>query len=219
MATTCPACGAELRFQSSASIMATCSFCQSLILRTDMNLHTIGKSSDVAEDMSVIQLGSQGKYANSNFMVVGRIQMKWSGGFWNEWFITFDDGRQGWLADAQGSLMISFADPRFKKFPQPDHIELNQAFKMSDLKTYYVKDIKQATVHSILGELPFSQQIDQEKQTFDLSCIEGNFATLDYDLAKTKMPVCYLGSWQTVQSLQLSSLRQFEGWPLPAGIK
>jgi hypothetical protein len=34
--------------------------------------------------------------------VVGRIQLRYDAGFWNEWYILFDDGSAGWLSDASG---------------------------------------------------------------------------------------------------------------------
>lgn len=210
---SCPSCGAELVFQSSISLMSTCSFCQSLVVRRDLDIEALGKTSMAHEDMSVIQLGSRGKYANVSFSVMGRVQLKWDGGFWNEWFIAFEDGKSGWLAEAQGSLMISFLDQRFKKFPRRESIVIGDHFQMSDLQSYFVKDIRTATVCSILGELPFVQKIGQTKMTYDLSSEEGGFATFDYDAKDMLEPACYLGRWQTIQSLHLVSLREFEEWP------
>ncbi len=213
---SCPSCGAELIFQSAVSIMSTCSFCQSLVLRRDLDVESLGKTSLAIEDMSVIQLGSRGKYLNISFSVVGRIQLKWDGGFWNEWFVAFEDGKSGWLAEAQGSLMMSFLDLRFRKFRRRDDIAIGDSFQMSDTKYYFVKDIRKARVCSILGELPFAQRVGQEKLTYDLSSEEGGFATFDYDAEDKQEPTCYLGKWQTVQSLNLSSLREFEGWSQPS---
>ncbi|MFN7906148.1 MAG: DUF4178 domain-containing protein [Pseudobdellovibrionaceae bacterium] len=212
---SCPSCGADLIFQSSISIFATCSFCQSTVVRKDMDLESLGKTGQVIEDMSVIQLGTRGTFDKSAFQIIGRIQMKWDGGFWNEWFAGFDDGKVGWIAEAQGSLMISFEDPRFKKFPLQQSLLVNTRLQMSDLKYYFVKDIRRAEVVSTVGELPLTQVLGQFKITYDLSSEEGGFATLDYGVESNRDPLCYLGSWQTVQSLKLTSLREFEGWVLP----
>ena len=218
MSTTfaCPSCGAELVFQSSISLLATCSFCQSMVVRRDMNLENLGKNSAVVEDMSVVQLGTRGIYRKNAFQVLGRVQMTWDGGYWNEWFVYFENGSSAWLAEAQGSLMMTFPDPRFKKFPRQEDLVLNGALQMSNLHYYYIKDLREATVTSTMGEIPQLQKPGDERFLADLSSEEGGFATLDYDLAGRQDPVCYLGTWETIQSLQLTDLREFEGWPIPS---
>lgn len=195
--------------------MTTCSFCQSMVVRRDMNLEDLGKNSAVIEDMSVIQLGTRGVYNKTSFQVLGRVQLQWDGGYWNEWFVDFENGSTAWLAEAQGSLMITFIDPRFKKFPRRQDFKVGQSLQMSNLRYYHIKDIRTATIKSTMGEIPHLLKPGQERTIIDLSSEEGGFASLDYDTSDRTEPICYLGTWETVQTLKLSSLREFDGWPLP----
>jgi hypothetical protein len=39
--------------------------------------------------------------------VVGRIQLRYSAGIWNEWYLLFDDGATGWLGDSSGMYTIT----------------------------------------------------------------------------------------------------------------
>ncbi|MEX8323918.1 DUF4178 domain-containing protein, partial [Klebsiella pneumoniae] len=105
----CPACGAPVELKSAAAVMAVCSFCKSTLLRDGETLSDIGKMSAVLEDYARVQIGTTGRYKNKAFTVVGRIQSRYDAGFWNEWYVLFDDGTDGWLAEASGQVTMTFA--------------------------------------------------------------------------------------------------------------
>ena len=89
----CPQCGAPVSFTSAASVMAVCGACRST-LQDAASVRRIGEAAEVLED-SPICLGAAGKYENKRFDVVGRIQMRYDDGFWNEWYLWFEDGSDG----------------------------------------------------------------------------------------------------------------------------
>src|ERR1043165_6717676 len=97
---SCPSCGAEVSFRSSASVMAVCEYCRSTLLKDAESVKDIGKMSEVLEDYSPIQINTSGVFQDRAFTVVGRIQLRYDAGFWNEWYVFFDDGTNGWLSDA-----------------------------------------------------------------------------------------------------------------------
>ena len=106
--TVCPSCGAPVQFQSAASILAICEYCKSTLVRHDLNLEDIGKMAQLQTDGSPLQLRAEGKYRGVHFGVVGRIQLRFERGLWNEWHLLFDDMRSGWLGEAQGTYAVSF---------------------------------------------------------------------------------------------------------------
>ena len=86
---------------------AVCEFCRSTLLRTGEDLKNLGRMADLLDDTSRIQIGSEGTFRSRHFLVVGRIQLKYEAGLWNEWHILFDDGRSAWLAEAAGEYIVS----------------------------------------------------------------------------------------------------------------
>ncbi len=116
---SCPACGGEVSFQSVASIFSVCPYCRMMLVRKDLNVETYGKMAELPPDTSVLQIGTSGKYQNKSFSLVGRVRQSWSDGFWNEWYALFDDTTEGWLAEAQGFYMMSFAAPELEKWAPP----------------------------------------------------------------------------------------------------
>ena len=83
---TCPSCGAPAAFRSALSIYVVCEFCRSTLLRSGEDLQNLGRMADLLEDSSRLQIGSEGTFGGRHFVIVGRIQMKYDAGFWNEWY-------------------------------------------------------------------------------------------------------------------------------------
>ena len=96
----CPACGAPVVFRSSVSFHVVCEFCRSTLVRHGGNLENLGKMADLLEDASPIQLATEGSYRGVHFAVVGRIQLRYTAGIWNEWYLLLkNDKKKGqiWL--------------------------------------------------------------------------------------------------------------------------
>jgi len=105
---SCPSCGAEMVFHSGLSVYAVCPYCRSTVVRHDVDLEAIGTMATLPDDMSPLQIGTDGFYQGTRFSLVGRMKIGWKDGSWNEWFMLADDGRKGWLAEAQGFYAVSF---------------------------------------------------------------------------------------------------------------
>ena len=104
----CPSCGAAVNFQSKASVFAVCSFCKSTLVRQDIDLKAIGKMSELQDDLTPFQVGTTGMFFQEKFELVGRLKIPYQDGFWNEWYALFGDGKEAWLAEAQGFLGLCF---------------------------------------------------------------------------------------------------------------
>ena len=129
---SCPACGGQVVFKSRASIYAVCSYCKSTLLRQDMELEKYGSVAEVQWDQPPLQIGTRGKYGFNPFEVIGRYRMAWAEGYWNEWYILFDDGRDGWLAEAQGFYAVLFEDVRGNVPPPLEKFSVGRLLNFSE---------------------------------------------------------------------------------------
>lgn len=205
----CPQCGAKVEFRWSGAVQAVCSFCRSILVRTDLDLKKVGTVSDVAmEDASPIQINTEGVYDKKAFVVVGRIIYEYDQGGWNEWYLMFNDGGFGWLSDAQLEWSVTNQfDSRGvphspDKFKPGDKLTLGQT-------NFEVTTITRAHYKGVEGQLPF-EYWDKSKVTFvDLRTHGREFATLDYS---DPQPLLYIGRFVEFEELCLTNLRQFEGW-------
>ncbi|MBT7611011.1 MAG: DUF4178 domain-containing protein [Bacteriovoracaceae bacterium] len=208
----CPSCGGEINFRSKTSVFAVCGFCLSNIVRHDVDLSLLGKQSELQEDMSPITIGSLGKFNNVPFFVCGRIIVRWEDGYWNEWYITFKNGTDGWLVEAQGDFAILTAAPSSIQIPASKDVVVGNRINLGS-ESFVATDIKTMTCVGSEGELPFNGIEGRESVSIDLEKSDGQFATIEYN-ADDGMS-CYLGRYISLNKLKMIGLREFEGWGRP----
>src|SRR5207247_239377 len=124
------------------------------LVRHDLDIENLGRMADLKVDGSPIRLGAQGRYREVHFGLIGRIQLRYERGIWNEWHILFDDGRSGWLGEAQGTYAITFLTPAAAELPRFNELTIGRKV---DLKSgvFRVANIESSTCISGEGELPF----------------------------------------------------------------
>ncbi len=209
-AVPCPNCGAPAVFTWSGSVQATCRFCRSVLVRTDVDAARIGEWADLAPDPSPFQLGVRGAYRGLAFGVIGRIVYAHETGRWNEWHLLFADGASGWLSDAQLQYAVTRLRPGVASVPPAGKIRIGGTFTWDDV-AYQVTAITRARYAGVEGELPF-RTWGRETATFvDLRTADRRFATIDYSDGEDA-PAVYLGASVDVADLALAHLRRFEGW-------
>jgi len=205
---SCPSCGAPVVFKSASSVFAVCEYCQSTLVRHDQALEDIGKMAALVEDRSPLQLGAEGSYKGVHFALIGRIQVKYSQGYWNEWHLLFDDMRTGWLSEAGGEYVLTFAQYVPDQLPQFAELKIGQRFVLAS-QTWTVSNIEKAECVAGQGELPFKVGAGYPLAAVDLRN-GANFATLDYSETP---PLLFVGAAVEFKSLKMNNLR--EGMAIP----
>jgi hypothetical protein len=203
----CPNCGAPILFHWSSSVQTTCPHCQSILIRTDVNLEKVGVVSDLPPDSSPIQLGTAGTYENHAFTVAGRIIYDYAEGSWNEWHIVLNNGSSAWLSDAQSQYVVTVAF-QSKPLPALASVHLGDRFTWNQI-AFGVTAITTARYRGVEGELPFAYWDIQGATFVDLRSAAGDFATIDYSDSE---PMLYVGKTVEFEALRLKNLREFEGW-------
>jgi hypothetical protein len=209
---SCPNCGAAIEFLWSAAVQTTCPFCRSILVRHDVDLEKVGVVGDLPPDASPIQRGTEGRWRNQSFVVVGRIIYEHDRGTWNEWHLRFGDGTSGWLSDA----LLEYAVSRLAEHPAPfkdlARMGVGDVVRHGDEK-FVVSTLTEAHYRGVEGELPFEYWDHGVELFVDLDTdgtIEpARIATLDYS---DVVPVAYVGSYVTLDELALRNMRTIEGW-------
>jgi len=201
----CPSCGAEVVFKSSVSVFTVCAYCKSMIVRHDMDLEALGTMAEVPDDVSPLKIGTRGRDSSGRFEIIGRLKMSWSEGYWNEWFLLFEDGRHGWLAEAMGFLMLSFEVTKAVKVPEADDIKIGKAYDVAPGRTFFADDIKETTCIASEGELPFQGMSGRTTTSIDLSNSAGEFANIEH--SKQDGVSVFIGKYVQFEALDLSNLR------------
>ena len=201
----CPQCGAPVKFSSTASVMAVCGACRSTLLKDAESVKRIGEMADVLEDYSPICLGAGGTYNRKRFQVIGRIQLRYEDGFWNEWYLWFDDGSDGWLSDASGQYAVTHRRAAKSRltFPSFDRIKPGSEFNL-DGQRFIASDVRTCQATSAQGELPFVLGDGWTARVADFRSASA-FLTLDYSDGDT--PELYIGRAFDLSHMQAASLR------------
>src|ERR1051325_4695761 len=105
----CPSCGAPVTFKLGSSIVVVCEYCNTVIARKDREITDLGKVADIVDTRSPLEVGTAGYFEGVPFTLTGRAQIAHPlGGVWDEWYAAVEDGRWGWLAEAQGHFYMTF---------------------------------------------------------------------------------------------------------------
>jgi hypothetical protein len=183
--------------------MAVCEFCRTGVLRDAGSVRDLGKIADVLEDYSPIQLGTSGTWGGRPFTVIGRLQLRYDAGFWNEWYLLFDDGATGWLGDASGQYTITSLLDERSRLPAFDQLAPGQRYVVAG-QAWIAADVRTARCTGGQGELPFKVGDGWEARVADLRA-GGKFVTLDY--SDGEAPAVYSGAAVTLDALKPQLLR------------
>lgn len=215
----CPQCGAEVKFLSSLSLWIVCPYCDSTLVRTDLDVQSIGKMSELRPDISPLQVGTTGTYKDRPFTVAGRIRNCWSDGEWNEWFIvfsTFSPGNPstGWIAEAQGEWMLSYSLQMNTDQKEALALSLRTARPGHSLKVdgteFSLTDTRVIVCEGSEGELPFRCPKGRRSTVFDFRNQEGRFASID--LSAEEELLCFVGEFVEFGDFKFKNLRELNDW-------
>lgn len=177
---SCPSCGAPLSFRP-GTLVAVCPYCKALAARRDRDPELIGKVADLVDTGSPLALGATGRHTGRAFALAGRVQLKHPlGGVWDEWYLALDDGRWGWLAEAQGRFYLTFTQAPRGALPTPGDLQPGGLADLGQDGLWTVDEVSEAAFHSAEGEIPWAVEPGATYRYADLSGRNGAFATLDY---------------------------------------
>ncbi|MEW5929421.1 MAG: DUF4178 domain-containing protein [Gemmatimonadota bacterium] len=200
----CPSCGGPVEFHWAGAVQTVCTYCQSVLVRHDLDLEAVGRKSLPPPVTSPIQLGTRGRYRDRGFTVTGRIAYEYERGGWSEWHLAMSDGSSGWLSDAQAEYAVSFLAPDPGPLPGPSEIRKGQRFSWGGTE-YQAASVTRARYVGVEGELPFEYWDKEQVPFVDLRTADGRFGTLDYS---EPAPLLFLGEYVDFGSLKLTDLRE-----------
>ncbi|MGN6929680.1 DUF4178 domain-containing protein, partial [Neisseria sp. P0015.S010] len=178
--TDCPSCGAPVEAHSASAVTLVCGYCNSMLVRKDNGVVDSGRDSALLEDFSPLQIGTSGTFVAQRFTLVGRLQVQYDDGAWNEWYALFDDGRAGWLSEA-GDLYVMTMPVEIDNPPKFEDTQAGFSELTFQDKHYIASDVRKISLKraAAQGELPFVLKEDTENRVSDWRC-ENLFITLDY---------------------------------------
>lgn len=207
--------------RSAALPYVTCAYCQTLIRRHGEGLEAIGKSAVLPFDVSPIQLGTTGGFAEIRFSVVGRVRWGWSDGSWNEWLLDCSDGKQRWLGEAMGSFMLTEEFPELlqrselAQFASGGSVARGTRLVLEG-EEFEASDIKTARCLGSEGDLPRPTPAGAEMLSIDFRGTNGGAISLQRDSDGAS---AWFGAALELAQLAPKNLRPLDGWAIPADLR
>lgn len=124
---TCPKCSRSVQRKLKDSALVLCSNCNAKVYGT---IDIPADSHGVPDDLSLIQIGTKGKYLNKKFEIVGRVRMQMKDDFRSLWCAMYDDDKNPVLWICQSLESLAFGADTFKQFPPNSDIDMNAAGKV-----------------------------------------------------------------------------------------
>lgn len=177
----CPSCGAEIDFAPGAGKVKVCEFCSTVVMRGAANLENLGKVAELVDTDSPLKLMLSGRHSGTPFTVVGRLQKVHDTGdgsdygAWDEWYLSFDDGRSAWLSESEGQWNLMF--PLSNQQP-PSFEDANPGteFQLKGTR-FVVEERSHARTVSAQGQLP---DFHSDHPFVDATGPKGVFVSIDY---------------------------------------
>lgn len=198
----CPTCGSPVSFRSEFSTHAVCGACETLLVRQGAQLEQLGKVAELQPDGSPLRIGSQGIYEGTAFELIGRIQLSFGDGYWNEWHVLFSNGNTGWLGEAMGEYFINSLVKTNGGLPSLHELSPGDGLSLAG-EAFIATSTVTSTLVSYEGEIPFLVEPGVPFETVDLRSPSGKAATIDYS---EEPPLLFMGEYLPFESYRFQGL-------------
>ncbi len=103
---SCPSCGVAIEGTTAHTRSLSCPHCSNWVYFGSNGWESAGLFEHAIDAPSMLQLGKSGKLTDRHFVVRGRVRMRYEDGYWDEWWLEFEDGDHQWLEEDDGSYRL-----------------------------------------------------------------------------------------------------------------
>ncbi len=171
----CPSCRAPVEFAPGAGQVKICEHCNTVVLRGEAKLEQLGKVAELVDTDSPLSVKLDGRYSGTPFVVVGRLQKANETGTWDEWCLSFEDGRTAWLAESEGAWHLLFPVSGVN-VPKASELKPLSKFSLHD-RVFVTEECDSAYTASAEGQLP---DYHLKYLYCDATGAQGVFASIEY---------------------------------------
>jgi hypothetical protein len=197
----CPACGAGHDTYNPGIITIVCEYCGNAVYWDEKKIKNAGQQSILPEGFSRLYRGATGKLSKRRFLVTGRVRYSFGKGFWDEWFLEFEDGKIGWLSEDNHEFAFE-TRTNAPKIPPMSALSPGTRFSVRNI-AFVIEEIGEAECLGMEGELPIVAQSGEKYGFADASSPDGRYTLgIEFD---EKQPSIFFGKWLKYADLKLDN--------------
>ena len=152
---SCPACGAAFEQVNAHTRSLSCPHCGNWVYFSNNSWMDGGKFAQQIEAPPFLHVERSGKLDGVSFTVSGRARLSYTGGFWDEWWLTFEDGSGRWLEEDDGAYHLHLEQAFSGSLDEAKNISVGQFFTAGGLNGF-VTEAQQASIIGAEGQLPYN---------------------------------------------------------------
>lgn len=175
---SCPSCGAPVELKSRFTKVVVCEYCSSTLLVKDEGLDPTGKKAKIADYPTRFAVGKAGEIRGRGFKVFGRVRYDYDDGFWDEWFIYFDDGKPGYLQEDEGEYTLYHKKRLTAPLPPFEQVRVGSTIPVEGLQIF-VSEKRRASVAGAEGEISF-RAVPGESLDYVDGSAQGKAVSIEY---------------------------------------
>jgi hypothetical protein len=195
----CPSCGAGHDITNPGIVTIVCEYCDNAIYWDAEKVQSAGKQSILPEGFSRLYRGATGFLKGRRFFTMGRVRYSFGSGFWDEWFLEFDDGSVGWLTEENHELALE-SRSKAPQLPPMEQLSPGVRLTVKDIP-FVIEEVGQAECLGMEGDLPIAVESGETYAFADGSSPDGRYCLgLEFD---GDPPVVYIGQWLMYTDIKL----------------
>lgn len=176
----CPSCGAELQPDTRLAHLVVCEFCDSAIVLDEKAARVSGKMAVLAQTPGPLYVGGTGRLMERDFAVLGRVRYGYSKGYWDEWYLAFEDGSAAWISEDENEFTLETAAQEESSPIDYAAAEPGGEVKLSGM-SYRIREKEIAECEGGEGQLPFAILSGEKVPFLDLEAGEQT-ASIEFDI-------------------------------------
>lgn len=188
---TCPSCGNIINQATRSPQLVVCPACNSTQLLTNGAMEDVGKSAILTDTPSIFEMYKTYKHQDWKFTPVGRVRYDYGDGWWDEWFVKSEGGKENWVSVDEGDIAIESIVQKGLSVPAFDAIKVGGVIMINRIRMTVVEK-NTCTMVGVQGELPFKIIPNETYNYIDLLGPKRTSFTIEYQQDGTD---CYKGIW------------------------
>jgi len=150
---SCPSCGVAIESVSAHIRSLQCPHCGNWVYLGNNGWAASGSFEHALDAPTFVQLGRRGQVDGRSFVVRGRTRLSYSSGYWDEWWLEFEDGQHQWLEEDDGRYRLHDAVADDVDIVDPAKARPGQSL-LVDGDKWFVTECIHAQVAGTEGSLP-----------------------------------------------------------------
>lgn len=175
---SCPSCGGSVELANRFVKMVVCGYCGNSLAVENNRLDPTGKAAALVDYPTRFRVGQTGTLRGAAFRILGRVRLEDEDGYWDEWYLQFDDGSIAWLEEEEGEYTLSRKEQLTSEVPDFESARIGTTISING-RRFFITERCRARISGAEGQLYYKIRLNQPVRFLDGN-LGGRPASVEY---------------------------------------